>query len=236
MMHDVLESPWGRLFRNWEQRDAGRARLSGRFREDGAEIRAHRARGARQVARHPGDVHQGSAGVRQPAAHGRRPADQTLIIRTLAHSASTIEKRVYGRFQRSIRFGRRRADHAADPRAHSREARRRLHRGRAPAAREREAREVPRSARRALRSRRAVPQAPRRQPRAAELRVRGHDAVRDASRAAARHPQAAATRSSSCSSTRTASIHALHVQAQVNAEFHRALPRSARRWTRSSTR
>ena len=59
------------------------------------------------------------------------------------------------------------------------------------AARDRQAREVSRPARRPLGSGRAVQTAPHVSARATQLRVRRHDAVRDASRVAALHAQAA---------------------------------------------
>ncbi len=66
-MHDVLDSEWGRLFRNWETvtPDArGYPVIPAGRRGDPA----HGLSGLVAVARHPGHVHQGSAGVREPAA------------------------------------------------------------------------------------------------------------------------------------------------------------------------
>ena len=72
MMQQVLDSDWGRLFRNWETLtptadgfpDVG---------TDAAEITRVGAQGVHQVARHPRHVHQGSAGVLEQEAAGGRP-------------------------------------------------------------------------------------------------------------------------------------------------------------------
>ena len=68
MMQDVLASPWGRLFRHWERVTPDAQRLSARFPKKAPTIPAHGLARAGQVARHPGDVHQGSAGVRAGGA------------------------------------------------------------------------------------------------------------------------------------------------------------------------
>ena len=86
MMEQVLDSEWGRLFRNWETLtpDAKgfpdrRHRCRGRSSATGLE-------GVHQVDRHPRHVHQGSAGVRQPQAQGRGPRAGSALALTGAAS------------------------------------------------------------------------------------------------------------------------------------------------------
>ena len=69
-MHDVLDSPWGRLFRNWEHARAGRRTATRTSARMAAQIEKTGARALADLDRHPRHVHQGSAGVRQRAARG----------------------------------------------------------------------------------------------------------------------------------------------------------------------
>ena len=76
MTKQVLASPWGRLFQNWERLHAdadGFPDVGERTRDRAARRRA----GAGAVGRHPRHLHQGSARVRQPprAGGGRRRID-----------------------------------------------------------------------------------------------------------------------------------------------------------------
>ena len=70
MMRKVLDSDWGRLFRNWEQLTPD----SDGFAPWAARRRRASARGhgrVHQVAWHPWHLHEGSARVQQPQAQGR---------------------------------------------------------------------------------------------------------------------------------------------------------------------
>ena len=69
MMRQVLDSDWGRLFRNWETLDARRRRLPV-CRHGRRGNHALGIQGVHEIDRHPGHVHQGSAGVRQQKAKG----------------------------------------------------------------------------------------------------------------------------------------------------------------------
>ena len=72
LMHDVLDSPWGRLFRNWETLTRRCRRLSRCRRRDARRSRRPARKALLRVDRHPRHVHQGSAGVRRPQASRRR--------------------------------------------------------------------------------------------------------------------------------------------------------------------
>ena len=78
-MQEVLDGPWGRLFRNWETVRAGCRRLSRRRRHDRAD-REDRRQGAAAIGRDSGHVHQGSAGVRQAARRHARRARSELTV------------------------------------------------------------------------------------------------------------------------------------------------------------
>ena len=79
-MREALDSPWGRLFRNWEQLTPtadGYPTVGG----DGAEITRTGDRALVSVVRDSRHVPQGSTGVRRaPAAQASR-ADLTQRIR-----------------------------------------------------------------------------------------------------------------------------------------------------------
>ena len=76
MMRDVLDSPWGRLFRNWETLTPDAERLSGR-RRGRRRDQADGRQGPRPLARHPGHLHHGGSRVRAaPEARGEIDAPQ----------------------------------------------------------------------------------------------------------------------------------------------------------------
>ena len=66
-MREVLDGPWGRLFRNWESLQADAAGYADVGRQHHAD-RQDRREGPAAIGRDPGDLHQGSAGVRGPQA------------------------------------------------------------------------------------------------------------------------------------------------------------------------
>ena len=95
-MESVLASPWGRLFRHWD-----RVQSDGRGYPDdpgrrGAD-RAHGPQGTDPLARHPGDLHQGSAGDRQPA---ETQGENMMRLRRLAKTQRPLSLRAHLRNKR----------------------------------------------------------------------------------------------------------------------------------------
>ena len=93
MMREVLDSAWGRLFRNWE-RVTPDAQGYPNIPEEGADDPADGLARAGQVDRHPGDLHQGSAGVRQPAAPARRLTTEVGRCEVRRHASEACSEDV----------------------------------------------------------------------------------------------------------------------------------------------
>ena len=133
-MHDVLDSPWGRLFRQLGARRRRRPAAIRVIPDDGAEIKRTGLRALGQSLGILATCIKEAPEFAQPATARHDAGTGQVEVRS---SIESDRAGTYGRFQRPVRFGGRRADHAADPRADPREARRRLHRGRDPATGER---------------------------------------------------------------------------------------------------
>ena len=77
MMRTVLDSPWGRLFRNWERSRPTRTAIRD-VGDDGGRDQADGQQGAGALDRHPRHVHRPGARVpdqaRAPGARRRSPA------------------------------------------------------------------------------------------------------------------------------------------------------------------